>query len=128
MGSHKYSLALLELSNDLTLPVRHHALDDDLEALSLGDFVRGQARILGLGFRVEWTVSIDFRRRQIETSAPDLHLLSTVLDDGLLFVQARQSSVHALVQTPCLGTGACIWSAFSSARLQVLIARFKKEV
>merc|ERR1719436_1507409 len=43
---------------------------------------------------------VDLGWRDVKTTPPDLHLLSAVLHDGLLLVQAGEPSVHALVQPP----------------------------
>mmetsp|Transcript_104929 Transcript_104929/g.292034 ORF Transcript_104929/g.292034 Transcript_104929/m.292034 type:complete len:293 (+) Transcript_104929:179-1057(+) len=102
MRRHEHRLPRCELGLDLLLPIRHHALDHRLQRFRLRDILGIHAGVLRLLLRVELAVLVDVRRRQVEATAPDLHLLRAVLHHRLLLVQAGQAAVHALVQPPRL--------------------------
>mmetsp|Transcript_80261 Transcript_80261/g.192539 ORF Transcript_80261/g.192539 Transcript_80261/m.192539 type:complete len:201 (-) Transcript_80261:17-619(-) len=102
MGSHEHRLASLQLRGNGGLPVRHHTSNRVLQTLRVRKILRIQCRVLGLVARVVLAVLLEGGWWDVEATTPDLNLLRAMLDDGLLLVQARQATVHALVETPGL--------------------------
>lgn len=108
VGGDQDALALLHLGNDHVVPVGQCALDGQLEGLKLGELLGlgsvGVARILddvlvvGMAGLHRWWGGV-------EAAAPDLHLGLAVLGGRLGLVQASESTVVALVQTPGLLDG-----------------------
>mmetsp|Transcript_17479 Transcript_17479/g.25515 ORF Transcript_17479/g.25515 Transcript_17479/m.25515 type:complete len:364 (-) Transcript_17479:959-2050(-) len=87
------------------VPVHPEPSLGELEGLGHGDLCVGQPLVPPV---MTWPVLARFgegRRGDVVASAPDVHLVDSMLVHGLLLVEALQGPVVALVQAPVLGDG-----------------------
>mmetsp|Transcript_104605 Transcript_104605/g.207722 ORF Transcript_104605/g.207722 Transcript_104605/m.207722 type:complete len:235 (+) Transcript_104605:323-1027(+) len=103
MCSDQDSLSSCQLRDDLLFPIRHYTFNRVLEALREGNVSFWQLSILWVPTWMEFAILCNWWWRHVEAASPDLHLLFPVLQSSFLLVQARERSVHTLIQTPAFG-------------------------
>ena len=105
MGSDDDLLALFQLWNDDIVPVWQRSCDGQLQRLEHGELSFGGAILVAsvLGNCLEVGVlSLHWWWGDVEGSAPDQHLSLAVLLGSFGLVEAGESSVVTLVQSPGL--------------------------
>ena len=105
VSSHNDAVHLLELREDGCLPERHHAGYAVFEALRLGKILCGHLSVARISEGRTRSVSSEVVRSYIVAAAPLQHLLVTILLGGLLLVEALESTIVLLVETPSLHYG-----------------------
>mmetsp|Transcript_14432 Transcript_14432/g.25392 ORF Transcript_14432/g.25392 Transcript_14432/m.25392 type:complete len:309 (-) Transcript_14432:14-940(-) len=102
---HEDCLSSLQLWSNLLLPVGHDTSNGVLQALGVRNVLWVQILVFGLLAWVVLVVLLQRWWRDIKAAAPDLHLISAMLHNSLLFVQTSEAAVHTLVQAPGLVHG-----------------------
>ena len=105
MSSDKHAFSFHHQRLNLVFEVRNGTSDSVFKALAHGHILNRNVAISGvLASRVN-VILFHLGRTNVETSAPDVHLLVAILLCCFLLVEARECSIVAFVQSPRLNYG-----------------------
>ena len=105
MSGDKDALTGLHLGLDVLLEVRPRAGDRVLQALGVGEVLRGDVAEHLEDVGVARVVGLEGGWADVEGATPDLDLSLAVLGGRVSLVQTLEGAVVALVELPCLGDG-----------------------
>jgi hypothetical protein len=102
VSNHDNILVVQDGWADSVMPERKYSINCDLQRLSLRKGVGGQISILWSKSWMPFVINIELRWWDIIRSSPNKNLVFAVLFGSLGFIQALQSAVMSLVESPVL--------------------------